>query len=456
MSNFTLKTDLSPLLKLVIPLVLSGIAHSFIFFFETIFYAHLSQQALAAGALVGWLGGTLTAILFGTLSSINVLISHKHGAKDQHAIPLILRDGLLLALLLAIPSFLLFWNIGHIFLLLGQHPTIVSLAKPYLHAMAWTALPTTIMIVFIEFLMGLGKVRIILFFDLLFVLITILASYVLIFGKLDLPAFGIAGGGWGMLVGYIIVVIVQLIYLLFHKRYKNYFYLISKFSKPSFLWELLRIGVPMGAMFCIEVTFFFVLTLFMGHLGTNVLAANQIVLQYFGVVMSIIFATAQAITVRMGHLLGAENVFAAKKAAYIGFLLSAIFAIIVAMCYWSFPKVLISIDFNINDPKNSSVVYYAKQLLAICAIYQLFEAIRLSLFGALRGLKDTHFALLISIISYWVIALPLGYLFSNYLQMGGAGYWWGMVIGAGCGVLLLYQRFKSKISQKWTFASRPE
>ena len=100
--NF-IKNDLSPLLKLAMPLALTGIIGGSVGFFETLFLAHVSHEVLAAGALVSWLYGTFFCLLFGALSAINVLISHKHGAKDLTGISHVLRDGLFLALLLTIP-----------------------------------------------------------------------------------------------------------------------------------------------------------------------------------------------------------------------------------------------------------------------------------------------------------------------------------------------------------------
>jgi MATE family multidrug resistance protein len=67
------------------------------------------------------------------------------------------------------------------------------------------------------------------------------------------------------------------------------------------------------------------------------------------------------------------------------------------------------------------------------------------LFGVLRALKDTHFTLLSSILGFWCIALPLGYAFATYFKFGGAGLWWGMVVGAVFSVLLLSWRFAVKI-----------
>jgi MATE family multidrug resistance protein len=440
-----IKNDFLPLLKFAIPLALTGFVGASAPFFETVFLAHVNQQTLAAGALVNWLYATFAVILFGTLSSINVLVSHKYGAKNHSSIALIIRDGLLLSLLLAIPAFILFWNMAPIFLVFGQDASIVLLAKSYLHALAWGLLPNFIAIAIFEFLIGLGKTRIIMNFTVLGVSLVIFFSYVLIFGKWGFPALGIAGAGWGVTISYWIIAAVVSLYVLTHKDYKNYFYHIFNRKQPSFLWELLLVGAPMGAMYCFEVAFFFALTLVMGSLGSQLLAANQIALQYSGALMSVIFSIAQAITVRMGHLLGAKEIDSAKNAAYIGIFISATFMGIIAICYWLFPSLFISVDFDVHNLNNAEVVRDIKKLFAISAFFQIFEAIRISLFGALRALKDTNFTLLTSIISFWCIALPIGYLLATYFKLGGEGFWYGMVIGAASSTLLLYWRFKSKI-----------
>ena len=98
-----------------------------------------------------------------------------------------------------------------------------------------------------------------------------------------------------------------------------------------------------------------------------------------------------------------------------------------------------------HDPKFFETVHLASEFLFIAAFFQILESSRIALFGALRALKDTHFTLLASIISFWCIALPVGYLLATYFHLGGNGLWYGMVMGAAFSVLLLYWRFKLKI-----------
>jgi multidrug resistance protein, MATE family len=300
-----------------------------------------------------------------------------------------------------------------LFSLVGQSPAIVLLAKTYLHAMAWGILPNIIMIALLEVIMGLGRARLILVFSILSVSLTIIFSFSLIFGKFGLPMLGIAGAGWGLTISNWITVLFIGGYALTNRNYKRYFGYLLKPTKPFYFLELLHIGTPMGLMYCVEVAFFLALTLIMGLFGGLVIAANQIALQYLGTLMAVIFSTAQAITVRMGHLLGAGDKVAAEQSAYVGILISMLFMLFVALCYWCFPIQLISLDFDINNPGNAEIVYFATQFLMVSALFQIFEAIRISLFGTLPALKDTRFTLFISILSFWGIALPVGYLWQH-------------------------------------------
>jgi len=439
-----LKDTFQPLLKLAIPLMLTGFLQSSVAFFETIFLAHLGPDTLAAGALISWLFGTLIVILYGVLASINILVAHKHGAQDEQGILHVVRDGFWLAILFAIPLMILFWYGSSLFLLLGQSQSVVLLADAYLHAITWGIVPTLIMIAILEVIVGLGQARLILLFTILSVLLTIFFSFALIFGKFGLPALGIAGAGWGMTIGSWITTFLLSIYVLINKNYRRYFYLLLTPTKPFCLLELVQIGAPMGIMYCVEVAFFFALTLIMGSFGNLVMAANQIALQYMGL-MTIIFSIAQAITVRMGHLLGAGDTDSAERAAYAGVTVSGLLMLLMGLIFWLYPLRLIAIDFDVYQPENAKLVHFAVQFLMVSALFQIVEGIRISLYGTLRALKDTQFTLLISIISFWGIALPIGYCLATRLNFGGQGLWWGMVFGASCSVILLFWRFKFKI-----------
>lgn len=438
------KKNIIPLLALVLPLALTGLVQSSVYFFETLFLARSGTEVLEAGALVSWLLGTFDAVIFGLLSSVNVLIAYKFGEKNYSGIALVVRDGFWVALLLALPTMFLFWNIAPLFYFFNQNSSVLALAETYLHALTWGIPADFIRIALLEFLIGIGSTRIIILFSLFSVSCNIFFSFALIFGKFGFPMIGIAGAGWGITISNWVEVILLVVYLLYRPEYRIYFSRLFSFTKTNHILDILKIGLPMGLMYCVEVAFFFALTLLMGWQGSAHLIANQIALQYLTTLMAVVFSIAQAVTVRMGHLLGANRTAAARETAFGGLYISSIFMLFIGLIYCLLPEMLIALDLDISSA-NSEIIDLAKYFLFIAALFQLFEAVRITLFGALRALEDTRYTLIISLTGFWCVALPLGHFLAIFLEMHGAGYWWGMVAGALISVVLLYFRFKNQL-----------
>ncbi|MFC3908130.1 MATE family efflux transporter [Legionella dresdenensis] len=436
------KVELRPLLTLVLPLVLTGIAQSAPFFIETAFLARLGENILAAGALASWLYGILIVIAFGTMSSINILVAHKHGAGDQTGISYVFRDGFILAFLISIPSVILLWNIAPVFLLFGQSAEIVTLATAYLHPLAWGVTANILLIVFLELLIGIAQARETLIFNLLAVVFNIIASYLLIFGKFGFPKLGIAGAGWGTSIGNFLAVIILAAFVFGRKIYRGYCKNLFSLQGKSYVGELVRVGIPMGIMYCFEVAYFLALTLMMGTISPLWMAANQIVMQYMGSLTGVVFSIAQAITVRMSHLLGERNMKAARTVGYLGGIIALGYILVINLFYLFTPEWLIAVDLDVSAAANQRLIVYIKSLFIGAAFFQVFEAIRIALFGALRAYKDTRFTLYASVLSFWGIALPLGYGGLHYFHYSGVWLWWSMGIGVLVSVVLLAWRFK--------------
>lgn len=445
MKNF-FKNDVGPLLSLALPMLFMGVIQSGVLFFDTIFLAHLGVKILAAGALVNWLFGTFIVVLLGSLSAINIIISNKFGEENHKDIARVFREGLWLAICLAPFAFLIFWFIAPVFGWFGQSDEIIQLTTSYLHALAFGTLAWFPMMVCFELIMGIGDMRVMMAGNIMMVLLNILFSYIFIFGKLGLPSLGIAGAGFGMTASYTLTFVTLLLFLINQTKYKPYFKNLFVFKTPIFLGELLKTGIPIGVMYAFELAFFLALTLFMGAYKHELLVPNQITLQYGCTILTAAFAIAQAVTIRMGHLLGAKEVEPAKRAKDAALMVTLVVMGLGAIAFIFFPKQLISLDFNVQDPHHASIVYYTTQFMFISAFYQIFEGARITFFGALRSLQDTKFSLISSLIGFWLIPFPVGYALAHYTHLGGVGMWWGMTLGAIVNMGLLQWRFKSKIA----------
>jgi MATE family multidrug resistance protein len=78
-----------------------------------------------------------------------------------------------------------------------------------------------------------------------------------------------------------------------------------------------------------------------------------------------------------------------------------------------------------NDP---AVIHTAVSLLAVAALFQLFDGIQSVATGALRGGGDTRTPMICHLLFYWIIGLPLGYVLCFKMGWGAVGLWAGLCV----------------------------
>ena len=91
----------------------------------------------------------------------------------------------------------------------------------------------------------------------------------------------------------------------------------------------------------------------------------------------------------------------------------------------------------VQDP---TVVALAARLLAVAALFQLFDGGQVVGAGILRGLSDVKVPALITFIAYWLIAIPGGY-FSGVHGMGPVGIWAALAVGLAFAAIFFAWRF---------------
>ena len=121
-------------------------------------------------------------------------------------------------------------------------------------------------------------------------------------------------------------------------------------------------------MSSIEVALFVVIALMMGFLGTDVLAAHQIVYQCFFLVSLIVLGLAQGAATRVSHEVGRDNRFALRLAAFVNIGLGVCVMLVFAVIYWWGANFIIRLDLDPNEARYSTMVHflYSFCLLLLC------------------------------------------------------------------------------------------
>ena len=95
---------------------------------------------------------------------------------------------------------------------------------------------------------------------------------------------------------------------------------------------------------------------------------------------------------------------------------------------------------------NPEVITLAAQLMLLAAIYQFSDSIQVIGSGILRGYKDTRSIFFITLIAYWVLGLPVGYVLALtdwvVAPLGPAGFWCGFIVGLTSAAVMMIWRIR--------------
>ncbi len=433
----TFKNELSSLSKIAAPAVLAQLAHMSMGVIDTIMAGHLGAQALASVATGVNLFAPLMLFILGVFLALNPITAQHNGAKRYAQISATVQNALWFAAIIALPVFFL-WR--HLYLAmdwLGVQNDIKPMTRDYLDALSWGT-PFYWGFLALRFCNeGLFANRAVMWCYFSALPLNIFLNYCFIYGKWGFPELGAIGVGYATSCVWGFLFLVILLYTLHAKRHRH-LTLFAHFQRPSWpmFKEFLSIGTPMGLAFGMEVLMFCMMGLMMATYDTNTTAAHQVALNFASMTFMIPLGIADAITARVGFAVGEGSPKAVQRAGQTGIALAAVCMTLSASIMIAFPHVITQIYTDDN-----AVQLIAIGFLSLAGIFQFSDGLQVSAAGALRGMKDTRFPMLISLTAYWIIGFPSGWWFAHYTALGPAGYWAGMICGLSTAALLLNWRF---------------
>jgi len=437
-----LYTETQELMRLTVPLASAQIAQAATGFVDIVMMGWLGQEVLAAGGLAATTFTGLLIMMTGVMVGASPLIAVAYGAGDRAKIQNLTRQGLWLALLSSLPMMLILRNFDLIMSHLGQSAEVVAIAQSYLNLILWGFFPALLFALLKSVVSSLSQPRSIIVIVILGTVFNAIGNYVLGFGKLGFPSLGLEGLAIASALAHWFMAICLVIYIYQHPQLKTYrlFSNLHRFS-PKVIKELLWIGVPIAASFTLEMGLFTSITYMMGALGTEVLAAHQIVFQTIAVIFMAPLGMSFATTIRVGQWYGQEDPMGVKRVAYLSMGLGGAFMLVMAIALFLFPYQIISLYIDIHNPANARVIALAIPMLSIAALSQILDGVQTNAAGVLRGLQDTRLPVLLSLLSFWGIGLTSGYVLGFGLNLGGVGLWLGQLLGVAVAAGFFVLRF---------------
>jgi MATE family multidrug resistance protein len=438
------RKEFKELVIVAVPLVLAQVAQNTISFVDTVMVGRLGKEALAGIAIGSTLFQFILIVLSGVIIGVSPIVSQATGAKDDDLCGRATRQGLWMGVLLFTPAFLLYRNAYPILIWLNQSPETALASSEYLKAISWGLLPALWVMGLRGLLEGKSNTKPIMIISLFGVALNVFANDALMFGHYGLPALGLVGTGYASSLVYFAVFIVLAIYV--SHQYSD-LHIFSKLRRPDFstFLEVARVGGPIGMTLAFEAGMFGAAAFAMGTIGETQLAAHHIALQTASISFMIPLGLAIATSVRVGQAIGAGSPRRAEIAGHAGMLLCIGAMSFSGLIFWLIPLPIIGMYIDVNVEANASVVAYAISFLALAALFQVVDGLQVAASGSLRGIKDTKAAMVLSLVSYWLVGCAVGAYLCFGVKLEGVGLWIGMTTGLATAAVLLTLRFQFKV-----------
>jgi multidrug resistance protein, MATE family len=437
-----LLSETKAFLTLAIPLAGVQLSQAAIGFVDTLMMGRIGLETLAAGGLAALTFSVFLYTTSGVLMGVSPIVATAYGAGDKQQIDRVVQQGCLLVVGLTIPMSLLIANFDLLMRHLGQAETTVVLGNTYLDIMVWGFFPALGFSLLRSVVAAMSHTRVIMSIAIGGTIINVIGDYVLGFGKFGFPRLGIAGLALASILAMWVMFLALVAYILTHKELKTYrfFRQIYRVDR-KILTSLLRVGIPIGVATALEIGLFTIVTYLMGLLGTEVLAAHQVVLQTIAITFMVPLAMSYAATIRVGQEIGQNGLLGATRAGYIGAAIGLGFMSIMAVILLLFPQQIIGIFIDTSDPRNANVVTLATGIMTIAAISQILDGPQKIIMGALYGLQDTRIPMMLSLLAFWGVGLSSGYFLGFHTSLGGSGLWIGQSIGIAISAVMFFWRF---------------
>lgn len=371
---------------------------------DTAMTGHASAADLAAMSLSISVYITVFVGLMGVIHALIPIQAQHFGAGEFHEVGRMWGQGVWLALGLAmIGALLMMFPDAWLSLSGDVAPEVRERVTNYLRALAF-ALPAALVFRTIYALgTAVSRPKVVMAINLSAVGLKALLNWVLIYGNFGLPAMGATGAGLATAITYWVSLAAGL-WIISHDTYFKRFALTLGRPKWASQKELLRLGIPMGGSYLVEVSAFTFMALLVAREGTYVSGGHQIMSNLAALCYMMPMALGVATAALAAQSIGAGNLAQARRHGMAGMALGLLGALLTAAALLiGHPLILAAYT---DDPNVAAV---ATTLLSIIPLFHLCDSMQCINSYVLRAYKVAVIPLLLQVVALGGVGLIGGW-----------------------------------------------
>jgi MATE family multidrug resistance protein len=425
---------------LAYPVVLSNLSVTLLQLVDTAFVGRLGPTELGGVGYAGVWYWTALCFFMGTATGVQTFVSQAHGAGRERDCGAWAWHSMYSLAPVAGVTLLVFAVVFPYLLgLLGPSADLQGVATDYIRPRAFGGGAAVAGMALASFFRGIGDTRIPLWAMLAANVINGVLDYGLIFGNLGMPEMGVAGAGVASATAEWTYAGL-LLFAFRRKRVDGPFRTAPVRPDREPVRRLARISLPIGGQWFLEMITFALFTNIVARMGDLQMAASQAFLALLHLSFMQVVGLSVASGTLVGRYIGSHDPEAAERSYRTSQKLGLIVVVAVAALFLSLPEVLIGIFTT-----DAEVIRLGRPLLAVGAVFQLFDAVAIVASGSLRGAGDTRWPFVVQATLAWTTFLPLAYLGGVVLEGGLIGAWLGGSVNVALLSAVLAWRWRSGV-----------
>ena len=451
-TDFTEGSVLRHLLTFSIPMLLGNLLQALYNTVDSIWVGRfLGANALAAVSVGFPVIFALIALVNGITMATTILVSQYYGAGEEKRLAKTVTNSLILLTLMGVVVSI----IGVVFRypllgLVNTPPEIIDMAAEYLAIFMSGLIGMFLYNAASSVLRGLGDSRTPLKFLAYATVLNIILDPVFIFGLGPIPRMGVAGAALATILAQGISAVISLRYLYLESGLLHY--------RPGILrldWELtaltFKIGLPAGIQQVLVSLSGVVVNSVINQFGATVIAgfgaASRLDQFAFMPSMSI----GMAVSALVGQNLGANKPERVAETVRWSTLLASGITAVVSVVAILRPDILM-----VLFTQDVGVLTQGSIYLRYVSISYIPMALMFTFGGVIRGAGDTVATMLLTLLSLWLIRVPLATYLSSMPSLGVTGVWIAIASGSFMGLVFNYAYYKTGRWQTRVVARRSE
>ena len=407
------------LFALMIPILLQNGITNFVNMLDNLMVGKIGTAEMTGVSVAGQLVFVFSLCVFGAVSGAGIFGAQFYGKGDEEGLRRTFRFKILVCVLIASASVVLFRFTGDglcdLFLRGEGDPVVAEAAKNYAHdyltVMLFSLVPFALTQAWSSTLRETGRSVLPMVAGFCATGVNLFLNYVLIFGKLGAPALGVSGAAIATVVSRFVELLIVAIGT-WVTRGKSPFIkgAFRRFYIPASLsWKIILRGFPLMLNETLWAGGLTTLNRFYSTRGLDVVAANNINSTFFNVFSVAFLSIGVSIGIVLGQMLGAGEVEEAKTSSRRLIRFSVAVSVFVGGTYAAISGA-VPLLYNTTD----SIRSIATSLMLICAASMPFESIANAEYFTLRSGGQALITFVFDSGFVWAISVPTVILLSTF------------------------------------------